>query len=1048
MTNPDSRFKAGNICRIYVKDFLTFDEIEVRPNPHLNFIIGPNGTGKSTILCAICICLGGKPSITGRGKEVSDYVKHGKTSAILETEIYVEGNKTNIIIRREFDRKKKSTWFLQGTEVLKKVIESKIASLNIQVDNLCQFLPQDRVANFAKMNRIELLEATEKAVGDTSLFEQHDLLLSSGHRMRDLRAKLKKLESELDTAIKRNAGLKDAVKNHETKNDLDKRIEKLKKMQLWFLYDEKRKKHTEVREDREQLRIRLENKRKDLDPSHNKIAQKKTMVHDLKKLIREKVDEVEKKEAMDENFEFQYETFEEYMQDVHREFTATKQEEEQRERELVDLCRQMDVLNGQLQNLPEIDDDLATMNLKKLTDRIQDASQNIAKLHNRQQEAVMVKRSAERSISAFERELASIQDVSHQRLELLNKRNPDAYLAAQWLEKNQGRFAAPVHLPMCTLLNVKDPKFAKYVENRVSGNDLVSFVCENKDDMNLFKELMDKQSIRVNIVYSTATDLTQFKPQVPLENLRQFGFQWYMLDCIDAPPAILSYLCRNYDVHRIPIAEKGDYSAVPPGVTFFFMGDQRYSKSRSRYDGEWSTTIYPIRNAELLHIILDTQRIERIEQEISKNKESIIEAEQTLEEVKKVEVGLLRNLEDWRNEKRVLLCRRDEKLQLLQRINQKKNQIIRRKQGAIDLQDEENKMKAKLEETVKKMVAVTIERGEAIKKSVEECQEYYKFVGKVKRAMAEVQAIEERVAASEQELASFEEMLENKTQEVTQYKLEAQGALQKLFTALKLNSVKEGVPKEIRELVKNTTLEETEKNLTEFEAHRDCLIIASDSEVKEFNTREAEVQVLQKKLDNTQVAADNHHRELEESRLRWLPRISELIENIDKSFAQFMGRLGCAGEISLDKGEMEDDFSKYGIMIKVRFRDNDRLRELTAQHQSGGERAVSTALYLLALQSLTSVPFRCVDEINQGMDPINERQMLNMLMETVASECSSQYFFVSPKLIPDMIYNDYVNVMVVFNSQTMLPHRKFNLKRLLRKRTETNNRHSRQKRVR
>ncbi|KAG7176573.1 structural maintenance of chromosomes protein 5-like [Homarus americanus] len=968
MTNPDSRFKAGNICRIYVKDFLTFDEIEVRPNPHLNFIIGPNGTGKSTILCAICICLGGKPSITGRGKEVSDYVKHGKTSAILETEIYVEGNKTNIIIRREFDRKKKSTWFLQGTEVLKKVIESKIASLNIQVDNLCQFLPQDRVANFAKMNRIELLEATEKAVGDTSLFEQHDLLLSSGHRMRDLRAKLKKLESELDTAIKRNAGLKDAVKNHETKNDLDKRIEKLKKMQLWFLYDEKRKKHTEVREDREQLRIRLENKRKDLDPSHNKIAQKKTMVHDLKKLIREKVDEVEKKEAMDENFEFQYETFEEYMQDVHREFTATKQEEEQRERELVDLCRQMDVLNGQLQNLPEIDDDLATMNLKKLTDRIQDASQNIAKLHNRQQEAVMVKRSAERSISAFERELASIQDVSHQRLELLNKRNPDAYLAAQWLEKNQGRFAAPVHLPMCTLLNVKDPKFAKYVENRVSGNDLVSFVCENKDDMNLFKELMDKQ---------------------------QFGFQWYMLDCIDAPPAILSYLCRNYDVHRIPIAEKGDYS------------DQRYSKSRSRYDGEWSTTIYPIRNAELLHIILDTQRIERIEQEISKNKESIIEAEQTLEEVKKVEVGLLRNLEDWRNEKRVLLCRRDEKLQLLQRINQKKNQIIRRKQGAIDLQDEENKMKAKLEETVKKMVAVTIERGEAIKKSVEECQEYYKFVGKVKRAMAEVQAIEERVAASEQELASFEEMLENKTQEVTQYKLEAQGALQKLFTALKLNS-----------------------------------------EVKEFNTREAEVQVLQKKLDNTQVAADNHHRELEESRLRWLPRISELIENIDKSFAQFMGRLGCAGEISLDKGEMEDDFSKYGIMIKVRFRDNDRLRELTAQHQSGGERAVSTALYLLALQSLTSVPFRCVDEINQGMDPINERQMLNMLMETVASECSSQYFFVSPKLIPDMIYNDYVNVMVVFNSQTMLPHRKFNLKRLLRKRTETNNRHSRQKRVR
>ena len=39
----------------------------------------------------------------------------------------------------------------------------------------------------------------------------------------------------------------------------------------------------------------------------------------------------------------------------------------------------------------------------------------------------------------------------------------------------------------------------------------------------------------------------------------------------------------------------------------------------------------------------------------------------------------------------------------------------------------------------------------------------------------------------------------------------------------------------------------------------------------------------------------------------------------------------------------------------------------------GGERSVSTALYMMALQSLTKVPFRCVDEINQGMDEVNER---------------------------------------------------------------------------
>ena len=53
------------------------------------------------------------------------------------------------------------------------------------------------------------------------------------------------------------------------------------------------------------------------------------------------------------------------------------------------------------------------------------------------------------------------------------------------------------------------------------------------------------------------------------------------------------------------------------------------------------------------------------------------------------------------------------------------------------------------------------------------------------------------------------------------------------------------------------------------------------------------------------------------------------------------------------------------LFLQVKFRDEQRLQQLTAQQQSGGERAVSTALYLLALQSLTYAPFRCVDEINQ-----------------------------------------------------------------------------------
>lgn len=61
----------------------------------------------------------------------------------------------------------------------------------------------------------------------------------------------------------------------------------------------------------------------------------------------------------------------------------------------------------------------------------------------------------------------------------------------------------------------------------------------------------------------------------------------------------------------------------------------------------------------------------------------------------------------------------------------------------------------------------------------------------------------------------------------------------------------------------------------------------------------------------------------------------------------------------------QEEYDKYGIRIRVKFRSSTQLHELTPHHQSGGERSVSTMLYLMALQELNRCPFRVVDEINQ-----------------------------------------------------------------------------------
>lgn len=45
-------------------NFVTYDDVEFRPGSYLNMILGPNGTGKSSIACAICLGLNFPPSVS------------------------------------------------------------------------------------------------------------------------------------------------------------------------------------------------------------------------------------------------------------------------------------------------------------------------------------------------------------------------------------------------------------------------------------------------------------------------------------------------------------------------------------------------------------------------------------------------------------------------------------------------------------------------------------------------------------------------------------------------------------------------------------------------------------------------------------------------------------------------------------------------------------------------------------------------------------------------------------------------------------------------
>lgn len=68
----------GIIESVTCQNFMCHTYLEIALGPLINFIIGHNGSGKSAILTAITICLGGKATATNRGQSLKSFIKEGQ----------------------------------------------------------------------------------------------------------------------------------------------------------------------------------------------------------------------------------------------------------------------------------------------------------------------------------------------------------------------------------------------------------------------------------------------------------------------------------------------------------------------------------------------------------------------------------------------------------------------------------------------------------------------------------------------------------------------------------------------------------------------------------------------------------------------------------------------------------------------------------------------------------------------------------------------------------------------------------------------------------
>ena len=172
-------YRPGHVTRVHMKNFLTYDLATVFPGPRLNVILGPNGTGKSTITHAMCLACGGAPATVGRAPDLKQFVKIGKEGCESFCEVDIlDKNYEKVQIRRTItDKSGKSVWTMRGQTCTQKDVKSLMNDLSIDVDNLCSFMAQDKVGKFTTQSPKEILETTFRSIkisndSDRTLYDQ------------------------------------------------------------------------------------------------------------------------------------------------------------------------------------------------------------------------------------------------------------------------------------------------------------------------------------------------------------------------------------------------------------------------------------------------------------------------------------------------------------------------------------------------------------------------------------------------------------------------------------------------------------------------------------------------------------------------------------------------------------------------------------------------------------------------------------------------------------------------------------------------------------
>ncbi|XP_077388554.1 structural maintenance of chromosomes protein 6 [Festucalex cinctus] len=1020
---------AGIVESITLKNFMCHAFLgPINFGSNINFVVGRNGSGKSAILTALIVSLGGNAQATSRGSSLKSFVKKGESSADVSITLHNQGKDAYkpelygpaIIIDLRLTHDGGRTYKLksQSGQIIstkKDELVSILDNFNIQVNNPVSVLNQemskyflhskgetDKYRFFMKATQLEQMRDDFIHIKATRHMTE-DKVTQHCEYLKELKRKY--LEKE------------ERYKNLSSVDEMQSKLEELQKQMAWALV-------TEMEKELKPMKENLQANKQTTEKYDEKVNEWKDKVKEAEKKYKQSQEQLDGVKQQVQELQPQCAQLKAEAQKHNALFKSSEVTVHRCQVSLRDLDRSKAQLSSKINDL-RLSINQATgaarqakaENIQRIECHLEDINHQMSTLGQQigqyqyacshaKEEHGKIKQEHDTlkgSMETHSRNLRMMVGSRSNRLQRFGEYMPALLYAIQDAHK-RGQFKHKPRGPLGYLFKLKDPEQALAVEVCLQSL-LQTFTCDNHDDEKVLKGVMAKvlKSGRRPPIITSKFLTTVHDTRRRAVNHPQYPTVLQTLEIED--PVVANCLIDQRGIESIlliksqAVARNVMMNGHPPTncyQAFSKDGDQIFTnrfytseQARANYlSGDVEEEIRHLQReleTQKAQASILQQQMKKLDEDIEQNEklEKSAHTEMKIANDKatkyRLELSDLRNLEEPQLED---LRPLEEDLQeIVAKISTKNSECEEARARTSELKENYEKAEQEYKQH-KERINTIAEEADAIK------EEWIKVDHEVMKCKHHKKYYDDKRSNHLQSIQELEAALQSKEQEVQESMSKARRISPE---RLEVERSARGLDTEISRLkVKIATQQEQEGDREEIiREYRDALARYKNTgqQVKNLN-------MFIKSLDRVM-----------DRRLKVFSDLRRYLSARCKY--HFNSMLAHRGY----KGSMSFDHKKETLTIAVQPGRGSEGDWANMRLLSGGERSFSTVCFVLSLWAITEAPFRCLDEFDVYMDMVNRRISVDMMLRVADTQRYRQFIFITPLSMSTLPESDLITIL-------------------------------------